>query len=107
MSGHSPEAICARLWKRRQIALFKSFDAKASILNQCRYMPGHVAALKRILEKWLKPSLPYSNLRIRGKPMFEEDEAPAAFEDSADPSQRLNHARNRADREGAYDSIYG
>src|SRR6266568_1422332 len=106
MSGYAPKTICTRLWKWRKIALFKLFDSKATILNQCRYMPGQVAAFKRILEKWLKPSLPFPNLRIRGKPMFEEDETPAPFEDSADSLQRLDHAGNRAHREGAHDSIH-
>ena len=68
-------------------------------------MPGQVAALECTLEKWLKPSLPRLNLRIRSKPMFKEDEMPIRFQHSVDSSQRLDHTGNRTHREGAHNRI--
>src|SRR5579859_3491505 len=56
--------------------------------------------------KWLPPLLPSAHGRIRGAHQLKEDERPARAQDTADAADSVYHARNRAQRESAHDSVH-
>jgi len=80
-------------------------DPEASLVDESRNLPGDVTAFEQPAGHRLRPLLPAAYSRIGRPPVLQEDEFAAGPQDAGDASNRLHHARDRAQREGADDRV--
>src|SRR5206468_1683501 len=101
----SPKAMRPRLRESGEVCRVHVLDPEASLVDESRNFPGDVTAFEQPAGYRLRPLLPAAYSRIGRPPVLQEDESAAGPQDAGDASNRLHHARDRAQREGADDRV--